>query len=396
MGLRVWRVVAAILLICLGMVGGCGTGKAADPKALLVLLSTAPDHAQRVRILRHNRRLVTPAFVEVLHQEAVLLKGQGKMPQALARLATAAEAAQVQGDRSREAMLLEEAGILEFREVRTLPLNKDFFEGSLAGYRALGDGPGQCRVLGYLAQVNWANNQPDAARTCLEAAAGVFRHAGDRVGEAGILTSLGDLARDRKHSSEALEDYAQALELLAGAAGTDERKALLLLKLGELRLADQSYQAAAEEYGKSREIYARLKSPWFQGQAALGQGRARVEAGDLAGAVEPLKAAGRCFAQVKDLGGASQTMWVQGRLRMAQGDLEGAKASLDSALIGYRFFGDRAGVAGVLESEGDLAVKRGNAAAAGKVYREAAAQYQAALDSQGAARCRQKADRGGR
>lgn len=393
---RVWMGGFAILLICLGMVGGCGTGKAADPKELLVLLFAAPGPAQRVRILRHNRRLVTPAFVEVLHQDAALQKGQGKIPQALTRLAMAAEAAQVQGDKAREAVLLEEAGILEFGQARVPPLPTDYFERSLAVYKALGDSPGQGRVLVYLALVNRANDKLDAARTYLESAAGIFRRCGDRVGEAGTLATLGDLARDRKHNPEALEDYTKALDLLAGASGADERKALLWLKQGELRLADKSYQKAAEAYGKSREIYAGLKSPWFQGQAALGQGRARMEAGDLAGAVEPLKAAGRCFAQVKDLGGASQTMWVQGRLRMAQGDLEGAKASLDSALMGYRFFGDRAGVAGVLESEGDLAGKRGKAASAGKVYSEAAAQYQEAGDAQGAARCRQKANQGGR
>jgi len=245
------------------------------------------------------------------------------------------------------------------------------YEAALGLYRAVGARLGEANVLQAQGDVLAFLKRNDEALARYEAALGLYRAVGARLGEANVLQAQGDVLAFRKQNDEALARYEAALGLFR-AVGDRLGEANTLRAQGDvLAFLDRRDEALARY------------------EAALGLFRA---VGDRLGEANVLKAQGDVLAFLKrndealaryeaalGLYRAVGARLGEANVLQAQGDVlaflkrnDEALARYEAALGLYRAVGARLGEANVLQAQGDVLAFR-------KQNDEALARYEAAL-----------------
>ena len=302
------------------------------------------DHVTRAG--QHNRVIDLTAAV------AALLRLDGPWAEAVARHASAAQAARDLGDRPGEAGALSELGVVR-RLGGDYPRAAEALDTALGIYRSLDDQLGQAVALHELGALRCYTGKYQRAAEALDAALGIYRSLDDRLGQA---NSLNQLAVARYLTG----DYRAAVEALAEALGIcrdigDQLgQAHSLNQLGVVRRQTGDYPRAAEALEEALGICRSLGDRLGQANSLNELGMVRRQTGDYSGAAEVLEAAlGVC----RDLGyrrGQANTLIDLGAVRRLTGDSPGASEALESALAIYRDLGDRGGEVEVLNEMGAL------------------------------------------
>jgi tetratricopeptide (TPR) repeat protein/transcriptional regulator with XRE-family HTH domain len=340
---------------------------------------------------------------------AGLLRHDGPWAEAIARHATAVQAARHLGDRAAEAGALTnlgdvrrltgdypgaardlhealgiypdlgdrlgQAGALTFlgkarRLTGDYPAAARDLQEALNTYRDLGDRPGQADALTYLGVVQWASGDYPAAARALEEALGISRDLGDRLGQADALTNLGGVRTITGNYPAAGRDLEEALDIHR-ALGNRLGQADTLNNLGAVRQMTGNYPGAARDLEQALDISRDIGSRRGQADALGALGLVRRLTGDYPAATRDLQEALDIHRDMGDRRGQANALTYLGRVRLASGDYPAAAGDLEEALGISRDLGDRRGQANALTYLGRVRLASGDYPAAAGDLEEA-------------------------
>jgi len=197
------------------------------------------------------------------------------------------------------------------------------------------------------------------------------RQAGDRLGEADTLSTLGALQRDIGDYPAADASLARALTLYR-EAGDQTGQGHTLMQLGLVHVLTGDYAAAAASYqqilARMRGLDARRGQAW----ALNGLGLVQQLIGDHPAAAASQQQALALFDDLGDLYGQAYTLNSLGVVQEETGDYPAATASQQQALALFRGLGHQLGQAHALNDLGLVQQQTGD-------YSAAAASHQQAL-----------------
>jgi tetratricopeptide (TPR) repeat protein/transcriptional regulator with XRE-family HTH domain len=234
----------------------------------------------------------------------------------------------------------------------------------------LGNRLGQAGALTDLGDVRRLTGDWQAAAQALEQALGIYRDLGDRLGQANALNDLGAVRWQTCDFPAAAQAQEQALGIYRDL-GDRLGQAGALLHLGQARRMTSDYPAAAQDLVQALGIYRDLDDRLGQADALLCLGIVRRMTGDFPAAARDLEQAlGMC----RDLGhrrGQANALLCLGIVWRMTGDYPAAAQAQEQALGIYRDLGDRGGEAEALNESGALRRVSGDLAQAEGCHRQA-------------------------
>jgi tetratricopeptide (TPR) repeat protein/transcriptional regulator with XRE-family HTH domain len=312
----------------------------ADPPACVPRLTGAADAAGWLEAERPNlHAAVGYAAAEglPLHSVAIAasmggyLRARGHWQQAAGQYRTALGAARAARDRSGEAGMLDELGLLQ-------QLTGDY----------------------------------QNATATLTQAIDLFHELGDKSGEAYARNHLGLVYGDTSDFRASLACHQQALEL-ALAAGDRLAEAVSLTDLGGGRLRTGEYPVSIENYRRALSLFRELGSKFDEADALTELGYAMGLTGDHAAALAYAREALELWRQLGDRLGQAWALCGLGETLPETGEYAAATACLEEALEIHRDLGSRYGEIVVLNSLAELASRTSDTLRAGELHREALA-----------------------
>jgi tetratricopeptide (TPR) repeat protein/transcriptional regulator with XRE-family HTH domain len=313
---------------------------------LLACLDHATASGQHARVIALTAALTA------------LLRHDGPWTDALARHATAVQAARHLGDQPGEAGALNNLGIVwrltgDYREAA------QSLEAALGIYRDLGHRQGQANTLNDLGSVRRMTGDYRDAAQAHEAALGIHRNLGDRLGQANTLISLGIV----RYLTGDYPDAAQAHEAALGIhrdLGYRLGQAIALNNVGCVWRMTGDYPEAIQALETALGIYRDLSDRQGEANTLNELGAVRRMTGDYRDAIQAHEAALGIHRNLGGRRGEANTLKELGAVRRMTGDCQDAAGTLEAALGIYRGLGDREGAAEVLNELGTLHRVRGD------------------------------------
>ena len=222
-------------------------------------------------------------------------------------------------------------------------------------------------MSGFLA----AHGHWDQSAALHQSALAAARRAGDRLGEADTLSTLGALQRNTGDYLAAAASLAQALALYR-EAGDQPGQAWTLDQLGMLRALTGDYPVATASHQQALALFSALGDRPGQAWTLNGLGLVRQLTGDYPAAVASQQEALTLFRDIGDLHGQAYALNSLGVIQEETGDYPAAAASQQQALTLFRDIGHRLGQAHALNDLGLVQQQAGD-------YPAAAASHQQAL-----------------
>jgi tetratricopeptide (TPR) repeat protein/transcriptional regulator with XRE-family HTH domain len=236
--------------------------------------------------------------------------------------------------------------------------------------RHLGDRPGQAGALTSLGDVRrLTGDHPGAARD-LQEALSIYRDTGDRLGQAGALTNLGIVRQLTGDYAAAVRDLEEALSIYRDT-GYRRGQAYVLTYLGRMRLTAGDYPGAARDLEEALSTHRDTGDRLGQAGALTSLGAVRGRTGDHPAAVRDLEQA---LSIHRDLGyrlGQAHALTDLGDVRHATGDYPGAVRDLEEALSINDDLGNRIGQASSLTLLAGVRRRTGNLPAAARDLEQA-------------------------
>jgi tetratricopeptide (TPR) repeat protein len=319
------------------------------------------DYAARTG--QHARVVACTASV------AALLRQDGPWTDAIARHATAAQAARLAGDRHGEARaLLDLGGAREL--VCDYPGATQVLAEALGISRQLGDRQGEANALLDLAPVRLQIGDYPAAASALEEALDIHRDFGDRLGQANALLDLGVVRRLTGERHAATEALRESLRLYRDL-GDRRNQGNALNDLGDIWLDAGEYPDAIRAFQEALDIFRDLGNRKGQANSLTCLALVRVETGDYAGAARLLEEALDIYRDIGEPLGQGNTLHNLGDVRRKSGDYPGAAQLQEEALGIYRGIGHPLGIANALDSLGAARRDMGDFPGAAQMLAEA-------------------------
>jgi tetratricopeptide (TPR) repeat protein/transcriptional regulator with XRE-family HTH domain len=210
----------------------------------------------------------------------------------------------------------------------------------------------------------------DQSAALHQAALAAARQARDRLGEAGTLSTLGELQRETGDYPAAAASLARALALYR-EAGNQPGQAYAFGQLGLLRTLTGDYPAAAASQQRALTLFGDLGDLHGQAYALTGLGLQQQLTGDHAAAASQQRAL-TLFGDLGDVHGQAYALNCLGVVQEETGDYPVAAASQQQALTLFTDLGDLLGQAYALNDLGLVQQQTGD-------YPAAAASHQQAL-----------------
>jgi tetratricopeptide (TPR) repeat protein len=304
---------------------------------------------------------------------AALLRQDGPWSDALARHATAVQAARQVGDRPAEAGALLDLGDVQ-QMMCDYPGATEVLNEALGISRDIGDLQGEANALLDLAPVRMQMGDIAGAARVLEKALDIHRDLGDRLGQANALLDLGVARRLTGDSRAAAEALQEALRLYRDL-GDRRNQGNALDDLGDTRVDAGDYPAAIGAYEEALGIFRDLGNQKGQANALFSLGLVMLQTGDHGRAAQMLEQALGRYRDVGDLLGQANVLKDLGNVRNVTGDHPGAAQLLEEALAIYREIGHPLGEANALNYLGVARRETGDYPGAARLLEEALGIY---------------------
>jgi tetratricopeptide (TPR) repeat protein/DNA-binding XRE family transcriptional regulator len=196
------------------------------------------------------------------------------------------------------------------------------------------------------------------------------RQAGDRLGEADTLSTLGVLQREAGDYQVAAASLAQALALYSDV-GDQPGQAYTIDQLGLLRTLTGDYPAAAASHQQALALFRSAGDRYGQGWTLNGLGLLQQMTGDHPAAAASLRRALALFSDLGDLEGQAYALNQLGVVQEETGDYPAAAASQQQALVLFRDLGHQLGHAHALNDLGLVQQQTGDYPAAATSHQQA-------------------------
>ena len=219
--------------------------------------------------------------------------------------------------------------------------------------RRHGDRPGQAGALTCLADVRLATGDYPGAARDLQEALGLYQDTGDRHGRATALILRGNVRRMAGDYVGALADQQEAVGICHDF-GDQRGQATTLIGMAGVRLLTGAYPDAATDLREALGICGDLGDRRGQASALADLGNVGLATGDYAGATRNLQEALGIFRDLGHRLGQVYALTSLGKVALATGDYAGATRDLQEAVDSYRDLGDRLGQARALTWLGEM------------------------------------------
>ena len=243
---------------------------------------------------------------------------------------------------------------------------------ALAAARQAGDRSGQAGLLDELGLLQHLTNDYPAATGSLAEAIELFSQLGDRSGEANARNHLGLVQVDIADYPAAAASHRQALAL-ARDAGDQLAEAVSLIDLGLVQWLTGDYPAALASFDQALPLTRRLGSAFDEADALCERGAVWRLMGDYPAALADEQQALELFRGLGDRLGQAWALDELGLLQQVTGDYPAAAASSAAALELFHDLGDRHGLSKALNSLGELSLRTGATGEAARQFGEALA-----------------------
>jgi tetratricopeptide (TPR) repeat protein len=238
----------------------------------------------------------------------------------------------------------------------------------------LGDRRGQAGALSDLGDVYRLTNEFPGSAQALEQAIGLYRDLGDRLGQANALTDLGDVRRLTGNFPAAARALEQALGIYRDL-GNRLGQARALPCLAIVRWETGDYPAATQMLEQALGISYDLGNRLSQAHALRGLGAVRWMTGEYTAAAQVLEHALGLYRDLGDRFGQALALKELGNVRRQTGDYPAVAQALEQALAIFGELGNRLGVAGALLGLGVVRRAMGDYPAAAQVLEQALGFY---------------------
>jgi tetratricopeptide (TPR) repeat protein/transcriptional regulator with XRE-family HTH domain len=229
-------------------------------------------------------------------------------------------------------------------------------QSALAAARQAGDRLGEADALSTLGVLQRENGSYPAAAASLARALALYRDIGDRPGQADALNELGFLCVLTGDYRAATASHQQAL-LLARGTGDRRAEAHAVSNLGLVQQLTGDYPAAAASQQQALALFGDLGDLHDQAYALNSLGVVQEETGDYPAAAASQQQA---LALFRDLGhrlGQAHALNDLGLLQQQIGDYPAAAASHQQALALFGDLGNLLGQAEALNRLGELSLR---------------------------------------
>jgi len=248
----------------------------------------------------------------------------------------------------------------------------DQYRTALVAARQAGDRSGQAGLLDELGLLQQLTSDYPAATATLAEAIELFGELGDLPSQAYARNHLGLAQIDIADYPAAAANHRQALAL-ARQAGDQLAEAVSLIDLGLVQWLTGDYPAALASYEQALPLARRLGSAFDEADALCERGATLRLMGDYPAAFADEHQALDLFRQLGDRLGQAWALDELGLLQQATGDYPAAAASVAAAIELFRDLGDRSGLAKALNSLGELSLRTSAAGEACRQHGEALA-----------------------
>lgn len=169
------------------------------------------------------------------------------------------------------------------------------------------------------------------AERCHQRAIAAFRRAGDRLGEAKVLSNAASLAAERGDYARARPWCEKAL-VLSTKLGRERGRAMNLDTLGEIHFGSGDYVAAMAYWRRALEINRRTGSRWSQVVNVTNLGRAYAALGKYQKAIRYHQQAASLGGELRSRRSQATPLLNLGHAHLAAGDSSAARQSWREAL----------------------------------------------------------------
>jgi tetratricopeptide (TPR) repeat protein/transcriptional regulator with XRE-family HTH domain len=226
----------------------------------------------------------------------------------------------------------------------------------LAAARQAGDRLGEAGTLSTLGALQRETGDYPAAAATLTRALALYRDIGDQPGQADVLNELGFLRLLTGDYPAAAASYQQALVLVRGL-GERRGQAWTLNGLGLQQHLIGDYPAAAASQQQSLALFRDLGDPLGQARALNDLGVVQQETGDYPAAAASQQQSLALFRDLGHLLGQAHALNDLGLVQQETGDYPAAAASHQQALSLLRDLGNLLGQAEALNRLGELSLR---------------------------------------
>ena len=246
------------------------------------------------------------------------------------------------------------------------------YRTALRAARAAGDRTGEAGMLDELGLLQQLTGDYDDAIAALTQAIELFRELGDRSGQSHAVNHLGLVYGYTSEFQASIDCHQQGLEL-ALAAGDKLAEAVSLTDLGMGLLITGDLPGSIENYRRALPLFRSLGSKFDEADALTELGTALRLTGDYEAALAHEHAGLALWRELGDRLGQAWALDELGMVHLQTGKYEAAGAYLEEALELHRDLGSRHGEIVALNDLGELASRTLAPEKAGDLHREALA-----------------------
>jgi len=261
------------------------------------------------------------------------------------------------------------AGLAEFHSFTGLA-SVASLSGAIASLRKAGDVLGEANCISSLGDIALGRSDHDAARVRFEEALPLYRKVGDVLGEANCIQSLGEIALRRSDHAGARARFEEALALYR-KVGNLLGEANCVASLGDIALRQSDHDAARDKYEAALPLYRKVGDVLGEANCIRSLGDIARRRSDHATARTRYEEALPLYRKVGAVLGEANCIASLGDVALAQSDHVAARARYEEALPLFRNIGTVAGEANCIGSLGDIDLAEQDLASARRRWSEA-------------------------
>ena len=278
---------------------------------------------------------------KALNNLGMVLRGVGRLKEAVTAFQRAAAISQATGDRRGEAAALNNLA-LALQEVGRFEEAVSALQAVLMICRKTGDRRGEGMALSNLGVALTEAGQVGEAIDAHQGATVIFRKIGDRYGEGVALSGLGSALHKVGRFGEAIEAH-QAGLAICKETGDRNGEGIALSNLGLALKEVGRFGEAIGAYQGAAAICQENDDPPNEGMALYSLGQLLLEIGRFAQAIKPCREAAVIFRETGDQHREGAALYSLGNALQGLGVFEDAITAHQAAAAIFRETGDRHG-----------------------------------------------------